>query len=362
VFQTRYRLTPSAVRGAARGRGPADAPDGPGPDGTGETVRLLLAYRPPYHWPAVRDYLAARATPGVEAVCAAAMAPNSRPGAAADGTSRYWRAVRLGAHRGVVAVGPGARPGTLSVDLSPGLLPAVVPLLAALRRLLDLDAEPASVDAHLGADPLLAAHVARRPGLRVPGAVDGFELALRAVLGQQVSVRGATTLAGRLAASWASRSTRRRARRARRPASRTTPVDAARLADAGAALVARVGLPRARAEAVVALARAAADGGSRADRRHVRRRVGRRGRPGGVRPAVHGAPRRGPVDGVLRGDARAPLARRLPRRRPRAPPRGRRAHAGAAARAAERWRPWRAYAAMHLWAALGDAPAPPPSD
>jgi AraC family transcriptional regulator of adaptative response / DNA-3-methyladenine glycosylase II len=116
------------------------------------------------------------------------------------------------------------------------------------------------VDAHLGADPLLAAHVARRPGLRVPGAVDGFELALRAVLGQQVSVRGATTLAGRLA-RLVGEPLDAEARAAGAPAGLTHhAVDAARLADAGAALVARVGLPRARAEAVVALARAAADG------------------------------------------------------------------------------------------------------
>jgi AraC family transcriptional regulator of adaptative response / DNA-3-methyladenine glycosylase II len=355
VFQTRYRLTPSAVRGAARGRGPADAPDGPGPDGTGETVRLLLAYRPPYHWPAVRDYLAARATPGVEAVCAAAMAPNSRPGAAADGTSRYWRAVRLGAHRGVVAVGPGARPGTLSVDLSPGLLPAVVPLLAALRRLLDLDAEPASVDAHLGADRLLAAHVARRPGLRVPGAVDGFELALRAVLGQQVSVRGATTLAGRLV-RLVGEPLDAEARAAGAPAGLTHhPVDAARLADAGAALVARVGLPRARAEAVVALARAAADG-------QLPELTG--GTLGGASGAAAGPAafvrRFTALPGVGPWTASYVAMRAL--RWPDAFPDGdlalRRAAGGLTParlrRASERWRPWRAYAAMHLWAGLGD--------
>jgi AraC family transcriptional regulator of adaptative response / DNA-3-methyladenine glycosylase II len=341
LFQARYRLAPTAVRRATRATA-AGAEDGAG---DGAAVRLSLAYRPPYDWPAVRDYLAARATPGVEGVAPGAAGPNAAAGA------RYWRAVRVGAHRGVVAVGPGARPHTLAVELSAGLLPAVVPLLARLRRLLDLDADPASVDAHLAADPALAGHVRRRPGLRVPGAVDGFELALRAVLGQQVSVRGATTLAGRLAALVGEPLDDA----AGAPAGLTRhAVDAARLADAGAAAVAGVGLPRARAAAVVALARAAADGALP------------------ELTADGGAPGAGPAAFVRRftelpgvGPWTAAYVAMRALRWPDAFPDGdlalRRAAGGLSpARlrlAAERWRPWRAYAAMHLWTGLGDGHA-----
>ena len=84
-----------------------------------------------------------------------------------------------------------------------------MPLRARLRRVFDLDAQPATIAAHLARDPMLRGRVKARPGLRVPGAFDGFEAATRAVLGQQVSVAAATTLAGRLAARSATRSRRR---------------------------------------------------------------------------------------------------------------------------------------------------------
>jgi AraC family transcriptional regulator of adaptative response / DNA-3-methyladenine glycosylase II len=341
LFQARYRLAPTAVRRASRGAaGGGDAGD------AGAAVRLSLAYRPPYHWTAARDYLAARATPGVEGVAA---------GGAGGPALRYWRAVRVGAHRGVIAVGPGARADTLAVELSAGLLPAVVPLLARVRRLLDLDADPASVDAHLAADPALAAHVARRPGLRVPGAVDGFELALRAVLGQQVSVRAATTLAGRLAALVGERLDAATGA-ARAPAGLTHhAAGAERLADAGVARVAGAGLPRARAEAVLALARAVADGAL------PELATDAEGAAGG-----HGS---GPAAFVRRltalpgvGPWTAAYVAMRALRWPDAFPDGdlalRRAAGGLTAaglrQAAERWRPWRAYAAMHLWTGLGD--------
>ncbi|MBA3260205.1 MAG: hypothetical protein H0T68_12170, partial [Gemmatimonadales bacterium] len=152
---------------------------------TAETGSLTLVYRPPFDWHAMLTYLAARATPSVEAVTA-------------EGGGRYWRSLELHGHRGYIGVGP---PGanTLAIEISEPLLPALIPLLARVRRLFDLDADPQPIAAHLAGDPVLAPLVARRPGLRVAGAADGFELALRAVLGQQVSVRGASTLAGRLA-------------------------------------------------------------------------------------------------------------------------------------------------------------------
>ena len=110
------------------------------------------------------------------------------------------RVVRTRHGAAVVAVQPG--PGHVTARLRLPDLSDLGTLVASLRRLLDLDADPASVDAALSADPALAPLVAARPGLRVPGAVDGFELAVRAIVGQQVSVAGARTLAGRLAAAF----------------------------------------------------------------------------------------------------------------------------------------------------------------
>src|SRR5207247_5628421 len=108
---------------------------------------------------------------------------------------RYWRTVALGGRRGWIAVEPSPRRHTLRVELSLSLVPALLPTLARVKQLFDLTAEPRQIAAHLG--PLAAA----RPGLRVPGAFDGFEVAVRAILGQQISVRAATTLAGRFAAA-----------------------------------------------------------------------------------------------------------------------------------------------------------------
>jgi AraC family transcriptional regulator of adaptative response / DNA-3-methyladenine glycosylase II len=295
---------------------------------------VTLVCRPPYDWPALLAFLAARATPGVEVV---------------DG-DRYRRTVRVAGHVGVVSVGPaprGARTArhALAVEPSPSLRPALGPLLARLRRLLDVDADPGAVGAHLAADPALAPLVRRRPGLRVPGAVDGFELAVRAVLGQQVSVRGATTLAGRLAALVGEPSGGPLLGTLTRLA--PTPE---RLADAGVDRVAAVGVPRARAAALVALARAVADGAlpeltaaaPAPDHAEAVRRL----------VALPGI-------GAWTAEYVAMRALRCPDAFPHGDLALRKATGGVSAaalrRAAERWRPWRAYAAMHLWASLGDA-------
>lgn len=129
------------------------------------------------------------------------------------------------------------------VELSPSLLPVLAPLQARLGRLLDLDADPRAIAAHLRRAATLAPLVAKRPGLRVAGAADAFELALRAVLGQQVTVRGATTRAGRVARLVAEPAP------PDAPAELThLPVTAARLADARASSLTSVGLTRARAD------------------------------------------------------------------------------------------------------------------
>ena len=212
-------------------------------------------------------------------------------------------------------------------------------IAARLRRLLDLDLDPAVVASHLSQDPRLAPLVARHPGLRVPGAFDGFELTLRTILGQQVSVRGATTLAGRLAAALGAPIATDG-----HPRLTHLPVTADRVADAGVVTIASIGLPRTRAESIVAIARAIADGalpeladeGPAADPEESMHRL--RTFPGiGPWTATYVAMR------ALRWRDAFPEGDLALRK-------AMGSISAAQLRAeSERWRPWRAYAAQHLW-------------
>lgn len=200
---------------------------------------LSLVCDPPLDWPATLAYLGARATPGVETV--------TRDG-------RYARAVRMRGHIGHLSVraAPGGR--RLVVSISRGLAPVRVPLRRRVRRLFDLDTDPRPVTTHLARDPLLAALVRRRPHLRLIGAMDGFELAVRAVLGQGVTVRGASLLAGRVAAL------------AAEPLAdgpfglSRLPISVARLAETPVSRLRAIGLTRRRADCLLAMARATATG------------------------------------------------------------------------------------------------------
>lgn len=148
-------------------------------------MRLALAYQPPYDWDAMLGFLAARAVVGMETVV--------------DGV--YSRSIGLHGVHGTVSVWAGAA-DALEVELDfpdPGAEPEIV---RRLRRPFDLDADLALMQRHLAADPLLARLIAERPGLRVPGAWDGLELAFRAVLGQQITVVAAIRLAGKLLAHY----------------------------------------------------------------------------------------------------------------------------------------------------------------
>lgn len=162
AFVEHYRLQPTALR--REGGGAAPAP------------RLRLVYRQPYDVDGVLAFLAPRAVAGVERV-------------ADEGVTRSLALVHAGQrHAGWLRVGFD-RPGEVGVELSPALWPAVGSLLPLLRRWLDLDADPSAIAAALGEGGV--------PGQRLPGCLDRFELAVRAVLGQQVSVAAARTLAGR---------------------------------------------------------------------------------------------------------------------------------------------------------------------
>lgn len=144
-------------------------------------MRLALAYAPPYDWDAMLGFLAARAVVGMEVVV----------------EDVYSRSIGLNGLHGTVSIWPEAG-NALAVELDfpdPLMVPEIV---IRLRRMFDLDADLALMQGHLASDPLLARLIAERPGLRIPGAWDGLELAFRAVLGQQITVLAAIRLAGKL--------------------------------------------------------------------------------------------------------------------------------------------------------------------
>jgi AraC family transcriptional regulator of adaptative response / DNA-3-methyladenine glycosylase II len=314
VMRRTFGRPPRELRAARAGAGPADR---------GE-VTLRLAHRAPYHWPAMLSFLGARALPGVEEVH--------------DG--EYRRTFALDGAAGAVAVRAGPSGDHLVARIRLSRVAALPAVVGRVRRLLDLDADAPAIDAHLAADRALAPLVAARPGLRVPGAWEPFELAVRAVVGQQISVAAARTVAGRIAAAFGERL----------PGGGVAFPTAERLA--GARLEG-LGLTRARAAALGALSRAVAD-----DPRLLE--------PRGTLDEM--VARLSTLPGVGRWTAQYVAMRAL--REPDAFPegdlgllralerRGVRPSPAALLRRAEAWRPWRAYAALHLWNAGAEPPAP----
>jgi AraC family transcriptional regulator, regulatory protein of adaptative response / DNA-3-methyladenine glycosylase II len=305
VFQARFGRPPSALR---RERAAPSARD---------AITIRLDFRPPLDWDALLGFLARRAIPGVEQVVSGV----------------YRRTVRLGAERGWVAVSKDPLRDALRASISVSLANALMPLGARLRALFDLDAHPAAIAAHLRQDPDLAPLVGLRPGLRVPGAFDAFETAVRTVLGQQVSVGAATTLSGRLVAQLGA------------PAETPFPgldrwfPSAEVLAGATESQIAALGMPGARARSLLAVAGAFADG----------LRLERASDP---EPALA---RLAALPGV--GDWTVEYLSMRALGFPDAFPASdlvlRKALGGISAKAAitraEAWRPFRAYAVFHLW-------------
>jgi AraC family transcriptional regulator, regulatory protein of adaptative response / DNA-3-methyladenine glycosylase II len=308
LFVKRFGRPPSAVRGD---RGGAD----------GEQLAIRLDYRPPLAWDALRSFLAARAIPGVEAVTARA----------------YRRTVTIDERVGWVEVSHHPTRHALRVRISLSLAPCLPEVVARLRSQLDLDARPDVVAAHLRRDPLLAPLVRAAPGLRVPGAFDGFELAVRAVLGQQVSVAAATTLSGRLARRFG-----HDLPRSLEGLELAFP-NAATLAGASVASVREIGLPEARARTLVELSRAFARG-----------EIDLSGAADPVDTIA--ALMRLPGVGPWTAHYLAMRALRWPDAFPAADLAVRHALGVKTARAAEHraepWRPWRSYAVVQLWHAL----------
>ncbi|WP_430497888.1 DNA-3-methyladenine glycosylase 2 family protein [Micromonospora trifolii] len=317
-----YASAPSDLR-TARGR--QQSPAGAG------TIALRLAYRPPLHARALLDFLAVRALPGVEEV--------------RDGT--YHRGLRLPHGTGQVALTPAD--GHVAATLRLADLRDLAPAVARCRRLLDLDADPAAIDATLAADPALAPVVTAEPGIRVPRAVDGFEQAVRAIIGQQVSVTSARTTLTRLLAHRVDHEVDEadEDQTPGQPHDQRSELrgflsaeDLLSVPDSG------FGMPVGRREALRGLARAVVDGSvdlaPGVDREEAVRRL--LALPGiGPWTANYLAMRAfGDPDVLLSSDLavrRGAAALGLPDTPPTLD------------RYAERWRPWRSYATIRLWRA-----------
>jgi AraC family transcriptional regulator of adaptative response / DNA-3-methyladenine glycosylase II len=324
LFLERYRLNPQTMR---RRRVTPRSEDVM--SGDVEGVRLALSYRPPIAWDALLAFLGARAAPAVESI--------------QDGV--YARTLSVDGHSGIIrvsrprasivresSVSSAALP-VLHLDVSASLLPVLLAVSARVRRLFDLDAEPEKIVSHLSSSGFGPIRGEAR-GLRVPGAADSFELAIRAILGQQVSVKGASTLMSRLTESFGAPIA------TDHPQLMRLAATAERIAQATPSAIATIGLPLARATTIHTLAAHVADGSliiePEADVRALTRQlldlpgIGPWTAEYIVMRAVHWPDAFPASDLVLRRSAGDLSPAKL-------------------LRAAEQWRPWRAYAAMHLW-------------
>jgi AraC family transcriptional regulator of adaptative response / DNA-3-methyladenine glycosylase II len=301
LFHRRYRMPPSRLR--AR------------PVASRDALSFALAYRPPYAWDAMLDFLALRAIAGVE----------MRAG------RRFRRALALShrgrRHAGWIEVAQSPSRSALAVRVSSELSQVVPQVLARVRHVFDLACDPQEVQKGLG--PLAAS----MPGLRVPGGFDGFEVGVRAIVGQQISVRGMVTLLGRIASRFGVALAT--------PAAglTTTFPDASALASQPVEAVATVGMPQSRARTIIALAQAVVDGLDLSPRADVESTLAELLKIPGIGPwtAQYVALRAlGWPDAFLPTDlgVRRALGDEGERR--------------VLARA-EQWRPWRAYAVIHLW-------------
>src|SRR5579872_766235 len=299
----------------------------PVPAGTG-TITLRLAHRLPFDAESLLAYLGRRAIPGVEQVT----------------EGRYRRSITLGHSRGTLELEPLSGKGVVRLQLWLDELSDLTLLVQRCRGLLDLDVDPTAVAGALGTDPVLTPIVSARPGLRLPGAIDGWEAAARAILGQQISVTAARTLAGRLA--------QRLGTPLPYPDGQITHLFPPPEVVADAEL-STLGITRARAETLRSLASAVARREIRLDRGADRQEVEAHllALPGiGPWTASYIAMRAlGDPDAFLPGDLG--VRRAAEQLGLDSSPRRLEAYA-------ERWRPWRAYAVLYLWESLTTARFP----
>ena len=280
AFNKRYGMPPTRLR--------RKATDGASAIAASETSTLQLSYRPPYDWKGVLAFLAARGLTGIEHTT--------------DGA--YARTVQFGKAKGWIRVTQSKKQHALLVEFTHSLTPVLPALLSRTRALFDLDARPDVIAKRLRKDPRLAAAVKANPGLRVPGAFNGFEMGLRAILGQQVTVKAASTLAGRFVTAFGEPIVTPIAE-----LNRLTPVPA-RVAKASVDDIARHGIIAARARSIIALAEAQGTGELCLD-------GGAHHNPDDSIRRLLGAARNRALDGALHCHARLAVARRVPEGRHR---------------------------------------------
>ena len=323
AMQNVYSRTPTELRSKRRAGG----------DEPGDVVTLSLPYSGAYDWPQMSGWLGSRAIGGVEAL---------------DGSGHYVRSIVLGGAIGTIDVGPSSGSQLVATIRFPKVS-ALLTIVDRLKRMFDLDADLETINRHLSSDPRLAALIAARPGLRVPGAWDGYELAVRAVLGQQISVGAASKLAGKLVERFGSPLPP--AILAPSSEIRATFPQPGVLAEAD---IASLGMPGARAAAIRNVARAAAEDPHLFEPAHdLDGSIERLRRLPGIgewtaqyiamralrEPDAFPAADIGLMRALVDSAGRRPTPRELFER-------------------AKVWRPWRAYAALHLWASDADQ-APP---
>ncbi|MDB5852630.1 MAG: DNA-3-methyladenine glycosylase 2 family protein [Herminiimonas sp.] len=345
LFATRYGMAPSAIRRAGSVSRTLPGSQASDPSHTSQIeqagITVRLAYRPPYAWPDLLAYFGGRTIPGVESV----MAPG--PGTIKpDNGGAYVRSVRIGGFSGWLHVTHLPSRSCIAVQIAPSLGPVMMPLLSRLRNQFDVDASPAIIDTHLASDPVLADAIARTPGLRLPGAFDAFELVVRAVLGQQVSVVGASTLAGRLVARFGTV-----ALTPFESVTRHFPL-ASELALVEPAAISAIGLPAVRGQTLQSLAIFAAQGGlDMAPGTTLEQAVAKMKTVKGIGDwTAHYVAMRvlRYADAFPAGDlGLQKAAARLLGQDP-----GTRLTATQLAALAQSWSPWRGYAALRLWHSL----------
>lgn len=304
AFSSRYRLNPLSLRKKH-------------PDNEDNTLLLRLSYRPPLAWDALIRFLCSRSNPRLSQI---------QNGA-------YLQTIDLDGCRGWIIAKQAVKQHQIQVQVSPSLLPCLAKLQVRLRRLFDLDACPALVDAHLGDDAVLKPLVANYPGLRIPGTLDIFELGLRAILGQQITVKAATTLFSRFVAAFG--------KEVETPfpgLDRTRP-SADAIAAAPLQTLIDIGLTGRRAQTVQQFAHAVVDGTLKPESVHREKITERLLELPGIGPwtaqyiamRALGDSNAFPASdlGLLRGLQVEKTAELLHR--------------------TEKWQPWRAYGAIHLW-------------
>ncbi|HEY3858486.1 MAG TPA: AlkA N-terminal domain-containing protein [Gammaproteobacteria bacterium] len=308
AFRSTYGRAPRDLRRERRSAAVDDA------------LRLRLAYRPPYDWTAIRDFLGIRAIPGVERVAG----------------DSYARSVSVGGKLGWIEVRPVPKVDALELAVHGLGAESLFVVVTRVRQMFDLSADPADVRAVLKRDPLFMPLLRKRPGLRVPGAWDGFEIAVRAVLGQQVSVAAARTFATRIVTAHG--------------IALAAPVEGITHLFPGPEILgqgdlSKIGLTGARVKTLKALAVAVRDGAvDFADAE-------------GLRGSLLSVPGIGPWTAeyvAMRGlsDPDAFPAEDLVLRRIASPTRP--LTTAQLRQRAEDWRPWRAYAVLQLWRAASD--------